>query len=114
VVAEAPQLPQGFVGDVITRHAKGFRAVARRRGEAYNLLAAADGSFVTSGTATLESALAGCPMVVAYRMSRLSYAIARRLVTVPFIAMPNLLLNREVVTELVQDDATPEHISGEG
>jgi len=114
VVAEAPQLPEGFVGDVITRHAKGYRAVARRRGEAYNLLAAADASFVTSGTATLESALAGCPMVVAYRMSRLSYAIARRLVKVPFIAMPNLLLDREVVCELVQDDATPSRLAAEG
>jgi lipid-A-disaccharide synthase len=114
VVAEAPQLPQGFVAGVITRHAKGYRAVARRRGEAYNLLAAADASFVTSGTATLESALAGCPMVVAYRMSRLSYAIARRLVKVPFIAMPNLLLDREVVCELVQDDVTPARLAAEG
>ena len=114
VVAEAASLPQGFVRGVITRHGKGIRAVASRRGEAYNLLAAADAAFVTSGTATLESALAGCPMVVAYRMSRLSYAIARRLVRVPYIAMPNLLLDRPVVTELVQDEASAVRLAAEG
>jgi lipid-A-disaccharide synthase len=110
VVAEAPMLPSGFVGEVITLSSKGYKAVACRRGDAYNLLAAADLALVTSGTATLESALAGCPMVVAYRMSRFSYELARRLVRVPFIAMPNLLLGREVVGELVQDDATAERI----
>jgi lipid-A-disaccharide synthase len=112
VVAEAGQLAPGLVAGVIAART-GSERVACRRGDTYNLLAAADAALVTSGTATLESALAGCPMVVAYRMSAFSYALARRLVKVPFIAMPNLLLDREVVTELVQDDVTPARLAAE-
>lgn len=128
VVAEAPSLRPGLVEEVLGRTDRpapgrapgpgeeGTRAdagLACRRGETYNLLAAADAAVVTSGTATLEGALVGCPMVVAYRMSSLSYALARRLVTVPFIAMPNLLLGRAVVPELVQHDVDAARIETE-
>jgi lipid-A-disaccharide synthase len=112
VVAEAPSLDRGLVAGVL-RKAGAADRIACRRGDAYNLLGAADVAFVTSGTATLEAALVGCPMVVAYRMSAFSYALARRLVKVPFIAMPNLLLGRRVVPELVQQDATAEAIARE-
>jgi len=108
VIAEAPSLPVGFVEGIAAAS-----GVACRRGDTYNLLAASDVAFVTSGTATLESALIGCPMVVAYRMSAFSYALARRLVKVPFIAMPNLLLGRRVVAELVQQDADAAHMAAE-
>jgi lipid-A-disaccharide synthase len=112
VVAEAPSLERGLVAGVLKK-AGATERIACRRGDAYNLLGAADVAFVTSGTATLEAALVGCPMVVAYRMSAFSYALARRLVKVPFIAMPNLLLGRRVVPELVQQDATAEAIARE-
>lgn len=104
VVAEAPSLSVDVVDRAVAQ-APG-PAPLRVRGETYNLLAAADAALVTSGTATLEGALVGCPMVVAYKMSAFSYALARRLVKVPFIAMPNLLLGREVVAELVQAEAS--------
>lgn len=81
--------------------------------DTYNLVAAADAVLVTSGTATVECALLGCPTVVAYRMSRFSYSIARMLVRVPFIAMPNLVMGRAVVPELVQDEATPQRMAEE-
>lgn len=110
VVAEAASLPPGFVGAIVERESPGVAVVSD---DTYTLVAASDAALVTSGTATLECALLGCPMVVAYRMSPLSYAIARRLVKVPFIAMPNLLLGREAVPELVQDDATPERMAAE-
>jgi lipid-A-disaccharide synthase len=115
VVAEAPSLAQGLVEGVLRKAATPaqIERIACRRGDAYNLLGAADVAFVTSGTATLEAALVGCPMVVAYRMSALSYALARRLVKVPFIAMPNLLLGRAVVPELVQQDASAQGIARE-
>ena len=115
VIAEAPSLAPGLVGGVLARFPAAARAagVACRRGDTYNLLAASDVAFVTSGTATLEGALVGCPMVVAYRMSASSYALARRLVKVPFIAMPNLLLSRRVVPELVQHEADAAHLATE-
>ncbi|HEY4119634.1 MAG TPA: hypothetical protein VGM56_17315, partial [Byssovorax sp.] len=71
------------------------------------LLSAFDASLVASGTASLEAALAGASPVVAYRMDPLAYAIARRLVTTRFIALPNVVLGRAAAPELVQADATP-------
>ena len=65
---------------------------------------ASDVVLVASGTATLETALLERPMVIVYRVTPLTYALARRLVSVPFIGMPNLIAGRAVVPELVQDD----------
>jgi lipid-A-disaccharide synthase len=70
-------------------------------------LAAADAALCKSGTSTLEAALAGTPMVVAYRLHPLTFAVARRLVRVPHVALVNLIAGRPVVPELLQHDATP-------
>jgi len=67
-------------------------------------------SVVASGTATVEAALIGNPFVVVYRVSRLTYAIARRLVKVPHVAMANLVAGTRVVPELIQDDFTAANI----
>ncbi len=67
-------------------------------------------SVVASGTATVEAALIGNPFVVVYRVSRLTYAIARRLVKVPHVAMANLIARKRVVPELIQDDFTAANI----
>ena len=71
-------------------------------------LAAADAVLVASGTATLEAALAGCPMVIAYRLSAVNWFVLSRMVGVPFVGLPNLLAGREVVPEFLQGEATPE------
>ncbi|MBK8230396.1 MAG: lipid-A-disaccharide synthase [Candidatus Eisenbacteria bacterium] len=70
-------------------------------------LRAADAALVASGTVTVEAALLGIPTVVVYRTHPLTYAIARRLVRVPHIAMANLVAERRLYPELIQDDATP-------
>jgi len=62
-----------------------------------------------SGTVTLEAAIAGVPMVVLYKMSLLSYQIAKFLVKVKYISLVNLIAGREVVPELIQDKASPEN-----
>ena len=67
-------------------------------------------SVVASGTATVEAALIGNPFVVVYRVSALTYAIAKRVVTVPHVAMANLIAGKRVVTELIQDDFTAANI----
>jgi len=79
-------------------------------GDTYDLVHAADAALVASGTATVETALLGRPMVIMYRVSGLTYAIARRLIRVDFIGMPNLILGRRVFPELVQDEVTPENL----
>jgi lipid-A-disaccharide synthase len=67
-------------------------------------------SIVASGTATVEAALIGNPFVVVYRVSPLTYAIAKRVVTVPHVAMANLIAGKRVVPELIQDDFTASNI----
>ena len=79
----------------------------------YDAVAAADAAAVASGTATLETALLGVPMVIVYRMSRLTFALARRLARVPHIGMANLIAGARVVPELVQGDCTPRTIAAE-
>ncbi|HKL78205.1 MAG TPA: lipid-A-disaccharide synthase, partial [Gammaproteobacteria bacterium] len=73
--------------------------------------AAADCAAVTSGTATLETAMVGTPLVVLYKLSPLTFWLARRLVQVPHIGMVNLVAGREVAPELIQDDAEPQPIA---
>ncbi len=67
-------------------------------------------SIVASGTATVEAALIGNPFIVVYRVSRLTYAVAKRVVKVPHVAMVNLIAGREVVPELIQSDFTAQHV----
>jgi lipid-A-disaccharide synthase len=73
-------------------------------GETYPLIKNSFAALVTSGTATLETALIGTPQVVCYKTGTISYQIAKRLVDVKYISLVNLILNKEVVTELIQDD----------
>jgi len=71
------------------------------------VLRAADAALCKSGTTTLEAAVAGCPLVVAYRTSGWTYAIARRAVKIPFIGLVNVVAGTEVAKEFVQDALTP-------
>lgn len=68
---------------------------------------------VSSGTATVEAALMGTPFVTVYRLSPLTFFAARRLVKVPFVAMPNLIASRQIVPELLQSDFTPHRVAAE-
>ena len=70
----------------------------------YDLLAVSEAALVTSGTATLETALLNIPEVVCYKTSGFSYAVAKRLIRVPFISLVNLIMEKEVVRELIQDE----------
>ena len=72
--------------------------------QTYDLLSHAIAAVVTSGTATLETALFRVPQVVVYRTSSISYAIAKNLIRVPYISLVNLIANKEVVKELIQND----------
>ena len=78
---------------------------------ASGLLAHATAALVKSGTTTLEAALAGTPLVVAYRTSGLTYAVARRVVRVPHIALANLVAGERVAPEFIQDAATPDTLA---
>ena len=81
--------------------AKGIRVIFN---QTYDLLSNATAAVVTSGTATLETALFNLPQVVVYRASWISYQIAKRLIQVPYISLPNLIAEHQVVRELIQND----------
>jgi len=83
------------------------------RSDPESLLASCDLLLVSSGTSTLQGALCGVPMVVVYRTSALTYALARRLVRTPFIALSNIVAGAAVVPELVQKAATAERVVAE-
>ncbi|CAN5289178.1 lipid-A-disaccharide synthase [soil metagenome] len=76
-------------------------------GSSLALFRAADAALCKSGTTTLEAAIAGCPLIVAYRAGTLSYMLARRLVRIPHIALVNVVAGREVAREFVQDAVQP-------
>ncbi|SIT92848.1 lipid-A-disaccharide synthase [Pontibacter indicus] len=81
--------------------------------QTYDLLSHAKAALVTSGTATLETALFGVPQVVCYKTSAISYAIGKRVIKVPYISLVNLIADKPVVTELIQEDFTAKKIVAE-
>jgi lipid-A-disaccharide synthase len=102
VLAAAPALGP----ELFAPYARPGVSVTPVEGATYDVLGAADCAIVASGTATVEAALLGTPMVVVYRVSPTSAFVLRRMVRSPFIAMVNLIAGRRVVPELIQDQFT--------
>jgi lipid-A-disaccharide synthase len=102
VLAAAP----GLGPELFAPYARPGVSITRVDGATYDALAAADCAIVASGTATVEAALLGTPMVVVYRVSPASALLLRRMVRSPFIAMANLIAGRRLVPELIQDQFT--------
>lgn len=95
----------------MTRTRKGLTPPEWVLGKTRSVVKGADAALVTSGTATLETALLGTPMVVVYKTSPLTYAIGKRVVKVKHIGMVNLVAEREVCPERIQQAATPERLA---
>jgi lipid-A-disaccharide synthase len=106
LLAAAPALET----ELFAPYAKPGVSVTRVEGATYDALSAADCAIVASGTATVEAALLGTPMVVVYRVSPTSAFVLKRMVRSPFIAMVNLIAGRRVVPELIQDQFTSEAV----
>jgi len=109
VLGVAPSVGRGDV----ERHLRSESPVQVSTDGAPTVIRAADVLIVASGTVTLEAALLGTPMVVCYRMSRVSSLLSRLLIRVPWFSLVNVVLGRAVVTELFQDDATGERLAAE-
>ena len=108
VIAGAPSMPREFYQSVT-----GTEPVLFVKGQTYDLLRNSEAALVTSGTATLETALMGIPQVVCYKGSIFSYLLARMVVHVKYISLVNLIMDRTVVTELIQNDFTSERLEQE-
>lgn len=108
VIAGAPSLDRSFYNEFLQH--ENIKIV---HGKTYDLLNASEAAIVTSGTATLETALFNIPEVVCYKGSSISYEIAKRLVKIKYISLVNLIMDKEVVKELIQHDCTAEKIQNE-
>ncbi len=108
ILPVAPTLEHGLIARYVDGCGLPVRVVD---GRVYDVLRAADAAIVTSGTATLETGLMAVPMVIVYRMSRLSYLIGRSIIRVKNIGLVNIVAGTTVAPELVQNDATPENIA---
>src|SRR5690348_499313 len=106
-------LAEGIDREEIQRHARGAVKITVVEGVTYDAVAAADCAIVSSGTATVEAALLGTPMVIVYRVSRMTAAIARRLVKTRFFGMVNLISGEQVAPELIQDAFTADALATE-
>jgi lipid-A-disaccharide synthase len=95
------------------RRGLGGRKVTVVHDRTHAALSSASAAIVASGTATVEAALLGAPMVVVYRLSPWTYHLGRRFVRVPYYAMVNLIAGRRVVPELIQSDFTPDRVAAE-
>ena len=109
IVARAPGLDDDFYSSLLSS----YNNVSAVSGKTYDLLMQAKAALVTSGTATLETALFGVPEVVCYKGSFLSYEIGRRLVKVKFISLVNLIMDKLVVKELIQHDMNAKNLEYE-
>jgi lipid-A-disaccharide synthase len=108
VIAAAPSLSEDFYASL-----KGNAKVGVVSGQTYDLLSNSVAALVTSGTATLETALMNVPQIVCYKGNVVSYEIARRIVKVDYISLVNLIARRLVVKELIQNDFTKENLDRE-
>lgn len=111
VIAGAPAMPDAFYQDIMA--ALPDYSVKLLSNQTYALLAHASAALVTSGTATLETALFGVPQIVCYKGSNLSYQIAKRLVDIKYISLVNLIADAPIVTELIQHDCNSTRLLSE-
>ena len=109
VIAKAPGLEDSFYSEWTSVHTN----VSMVSEQTYLLLSYACAALVTSGTATLETALFGVPQIICYKGNALSYAIAKRIVHIKFIGLANLIMNKEVVKELIQHELTTNNLQKE-
>jgi len=110
VLPIASTIPEEKVTTILENAVVPIRAI---REQAYDALSISDFAVVASGTATLETAILGVPMLILYRMSFLTYILARRLVRVPHIGLINMVAGERIVPELIQDAITPNRITEE-
>lgn len=108
VLQKAPSIERELLQSILASSAVPVKVV---EGRGYDVMAASDAALATSGTVTLEAALCGLPSVICYAASPLSMWIAKRMVYVKYIGLPNILAGREILPELIQEKMTPDHMA---
>ena len=110
LLPRASTIPEDVIASILENHPLEVKVI---HGNMHTVLSACDLAFVASGTATLETAIMQVPMVILYRVSPLSYWIGKKLIRVPSIGLPNLVAQKKIVPELIQDEVTAERLTRE-
>ncbi len=110
VLPLAPTIPEEEIRPLLQNASVPVHLI---KDQIYDVLSISDFAIVASGTATLETAILGVPMLIAYKLSKLSYFLAKRLVRVPHIGLINMVAGDRVVPELIQDNVTPRRVTEE-
>ena len=110
IIAQAPNISTSLILEVMKTPEVEVKIIPHCPNE---VMAASDLLFIASGTATLQAAIIGTPMIIAYRVPWLTYQIGKRLVTIPYIGLVNVIAGKLVAPELIQHDMTPERLCSE-
>ena len=110
IMPVAPSLQRSDLGERIADARLPIHLV---EDDIYAVAASCQAVLTVSGTVTLQLALAGTPMAIVYKVAPLSYAIGRRLIKIPYAGLPNIIADREIVREFIQDDAQPDALKAE-
>jgi lipid-A-disaccharide synthase len=110
LLPRASTIPEEVIASILGNHPGDIQVI---HGDMHRVLSACDFAFVASGTATLETAIMRVPMVILYRVSPLSYWIGKKVIKVPSIGLPNLVAQKKIVPELIQNEVTPERLTHE-
>ncbi|MEQ1559851.1 MAG: lipid-A-disaccharide synthase [Methyloglobulus sp.] len=110
LLPQADSIPDELLADYL-RSSRLMITVVKHK--PYDVIQCCDAIMTTSGTASLEIALLGVPMLIAYKMSTLNYRLGKWLVKIPYIGLPNIILGKPAVKEFIQDDATAENMAAE-
>jgi len=108
IISKHPDLSMDIYNDAVKYSSLKIKIV---EGDTYNILGASDFAIVASGTATLETAIIGTPFLITYKINALTAVIYRLLVRARFVGLPNIILKKEVIPEILQEAATPQNIS---
>ena len=110
ILPQADSISDALLEDYIRQSPLAITVI---KNQPYDVIQCCDAVMTSSGTATLEIALLTVPMVIVYKLSSLTYWLGRWLVNTPFIGLPNIVLGKSVIKELIQHDATAENLSAE-
>jgi lipid-A-disaccharide synthase len=110
IVAQAPGLEDSFYKVFLNNATNAGGNVSSVKNDTYQLLMHSKAALVTSGTATLETALFAVPEIVCYKGSNISYQIAKRVITIKYISLVNLIMDKLVVKELIQNELTTQNL----
>lgn len=107
ILPQADSITDNLLNEYLSTSACNITVI---KNQPYEVMQCCDVIMTTSGTATLEVALMTIPMVITYKLATITYWLGRCLVNTPFIGLPNIVLGKLAIKELIQHDATPEHI----